>query len=213
MPTPSDPAFWNVRFGDEAFAYGTAPNAFVAEAVPTHVAPGSTVLELAAGEGRNAVWMATRGYGVTALDFAAEGLAKTNALAAEHGVTVATVQADVTAWDPPQEWDAVVATFLHLPEAVRPAVYALARRALRPGGLFIAEWYRPEQVTGGYTSGGPRDVTMTVSSDEVLAHFGRDPRDNAGLLVLDTVEAVLDEGLYHQGLAALTRVVWKKPRA
>ncbi|MEL7362867.1 MAG: class I SAM-dependent methyltransferase, partial [Bacteroidota bacterium] len=83
MPTPSDPAFWNVRFGAEAFAYGTAPNAFVAEAVPTHVAPGSTVLELAAGEGRNAVWMATRGYDVTALDFAAEGLAKTNALAAE----------------------------------------------------------------------------------------------------------------------------------
>ena len=106
-----------------------------------------------------------------------------------------------------------MATFLHLPEAVRPAVYGLVRRALRPGGVFIGEWYRPEQVTKGYTSGGPRDVTMTVSSGEVLAHFGRDPRDNAGLLVLDSVEAVLDEGPYHQGLAALTRVVWKKPGA
>ncbi|MEL7169718.1 MAG: class I SAM-dependent methyltransferase, partial [Bacteroidota bacterium] len=146
MPTPSDPAFWNVRFGAKAFAYGTAPNAFVAEAVPTHVAPGSTVLELATGEGRNAVWMATQGYDVTALDFAAEGLTKTTALAADHGVAVETVQADVTAWDPPQEWDAVVATFLHLSEAVRPAVYGLVRRALRPGGVFIGEWYRPEQV-------------------------------------------------------------------
>ena len=125
---------------------------------------------------------------------------------------VETVQADVTTWDPPQQWDAVVATFLHLPKDIRPAVYGLMRRALRPGGVFIAEWYRPEQVAGGYTSGGPRDVTMTVSSSELQAHFGRDPRDNAGLLVLDTVEAMLDEGPYHQGLAALTRVVWRKPK-
>ncbi|MEM8599018.1 MAG: class I SAM-dependent methyltransferase [Bacteroidota bacterium] len=211
MPSPSDPAFWNARYGTEAFAYGTMPNAFVAEAVPTYVPAGSTVLELAAGEGRNAVWMAMQDYRVTALDFAAEGLVKTNALAAEHGVTVETVQADVTTWDPPYEWDAVVATFLHLAEDARPAVYGLIRRALRPGGVFIGEWYRPEQATGGYTSGGPRDVTMLVASSEVQAHLGRDPRDNAGLLVLDTVEAVLDEGPYHQGVAALTRVVWQKP--
>ncbi|MEM8559006.1 MAG: class I SAM-dependent methyltransferase, partial [Bacteroidota bacterium] len=148
---------------------------------------------------------------VTALDFAAEGLAKTNALAAEHGVAVETVQADVTAWDPPQQWDAVVATFLHLPEDLRPALYGLVRRALRPGGVFVAEWYRPEQRTGGYTSGGPPTVAMLVAPSELQAHFGRDPRDNAGLLVLDAVEAVLDEGAYHQGMAALTRVVWQKP--
>ncbi|MEM6785116.1 MAG: class I SAM-dependent methyltransferase [Bacteroidota bacterium] len=211
MPSPFDPAFWNARYGAEAFAYGTMPNAFIAEAIPAHVAPGATVLELAAGEGRNAVWMATQGYQVTALDFAAEGLTKTNTLAAEQGVTVETVQADVTAWDPPQQWDAVVATFLHLAEDVRPAVYGLVRRALRPGGVFVGEWYRPEQATDGYTSGGPRDVTMLVASSELQAHFGRDPRDNTGLLVLDAVEAVLDEGPFHQGVAALTRVVWQKP--
>ncbi|MEM9997519.1 MAG: class I SAM-dependent methyltransferase, partial [Bacteroidota bacterium] len=175
MPSPSTPAFWNVRFGAEAFAYGTAPNAFIAEAVPAHVAPGSTVLELATGEGRNAVWMATQGYRVTALDFAAEGLAKTHALAADHGVTVETVQADVTAWDPPQQWDAVVATFLHLPEDLRPALYGLVRRALRPGGVFIAEWYHPQQVTGSYESGGPKAVRMTVPPSELLTYFGRDP--------------------------------------
>ncbi|MEM9999108.1 MAG: class I SAM-dependent methyltransferase, partial [Bacteroidota bacterium] len=83
--------------------------------------------------------------------------------------------------------------------------------ALRPGGVFIAEWYHPQQVTGSYESGGPKAVRMTVPPSELLTYFGRDPRDREGILALDTVKAMLDEGPYHQGMAALTRVVWQKP--
>lgn len=203
MPKPPD--FWDNRFADEAYIYGEAPNTFVASAADTWLPEAASVLTLGAGEGRNAVHLARQGHSVTALDYSAEGLRKTERLAAEAGVSVETIQADVRTWTPERSWAAVVVTFLHLPPDERPPLYRLIRRCLQPGGRLVAEWFRPEQRTEGYTSGGPPDPDMMVTADELRAHF-----DPAGIEHLDADEPVLEEGM-HQGPAATVRFVWQHP--
>ena len=76
--------FWERRYAEPAYAYGTEPNGFLVE-VAGRMPPGP-VLCLAEGEGRNAVWLAGRGHAVTAVDASAAGLAKAEALARARGV-------------------------------------------------------------------------------------------------------------------------------
>ncbi len=196
--------FWNDRFRSDTYVYGTAPNQFV-RAQASRWPKGASVLELGAGEGRNAIFLAEQGLDVTALDYAEEGLHKLNQLAEARGVSVNTTQADVMAWTPDRRWDGVVNTFLHLPPAERPALYQAMQAALRPGGVLVAEWFRPEQITDGYDSGGPPAVDMMVTADELRTHFPEE-----GMQVLRAVETTLDEGPYHRGPAAVVRLVWQR---
>jgi hypothetical protein len=70
----------------------------------------------------------------------------------------------------------------------------------------VAEWFRPEQRTEGYTSGGPPDPETMVTTDELREHFAA-----AGIERLDANEPVLKEGM-HQGPAATVRFVWRRPQ-
>ena len=203
MPKPAE--FWNDRFAKDEFVYGETPNQFVASAADTWLPRTADVLALGAGEGRNAVHLARQGHPVTALDYSSEGLRKTQRLAEAAGVTVDTILADVRTWTPDRTWDAVVTTFLHLPPEDRPALYRRIQQCLRPGGVLVAEWFRPEQRTDGYTSGGPPDPAMMVTAKELREHFAP-----AGIEQLDADEPVLKEGM-HQGPAATVRFVWRKP--
>ena len=198
-------AFWNDRFANEEYVYGEAPNCFVASAARTWLPHPEEVLLLGAGEGRNAVHLAREGHTVTAVDYAAEGLRKTERLAREAEVDVERIQADVREWEPVRMWDAVVVTFLHLPADERPGLYRLVQRCVRPGGRLLAEWFRPEQRTDGYTSGGPPDPAMMVTADELREHFAA-----AGIEHLEAAEPTLSEGM-HQGPAATVRLVWRRP--
>lgn len=203
MPKSAD--FWNDRYSRDDYVYGVRPNAFVESAAGSWLADGMEVLALGAGEGRNAVFLARQGHDVTALDYSTEGLRKTRRLAEKAGVSLETVQADVREWHPDRTWDAVVVTFLHLPPVDRVDLYALLRRCLRPGGVLVAEWFRPEQRTEGYTSGGPPDVEMMVTAEELREHFGAE-----GIEHLEVAEPMLDEGM-HEGPGATVRLVWRRP--
>jgi SAM-dependent methyltransferase len=202
---PKSAAFWNDRFAGDTYVYGEAPNAFVRSAAEEWLPDGQDVLALGAGEGRNAVFLAQKGHAVTALDYADEGLRKTQRLATEAGAEIDTIQADVREWSPDREWDAVIVTFLHLPPEERPPLYALIQECLRPGGLLVAEWFRPEQRTEGYASGGPPDPAMMVTGHELREHFGED-----GIEHLEVAEPMLEEGM-HQGPAATVRFAWRSP--
>lgn len=198
-------SFWDDRFSDEQYVYGIQPNSFVREAVDNWLPASQEVLALGAGEGRNTVYLARQGHTVTAVDYSAKGLRKTRRLAEEEGVHLDTIQADVRDWAPDRQWDAVVVTFLHLPASERGRLYRLIQRLLHPDGVLVAEWFRPEQRTEGYTSGGPPDPDMMVTREELREHFLHD-----GIESLEVAEPVLEEGM-HRGPAATVRFVWRRP--
>lgn len=198
--------FWNERYDDEAYIYGTAPNTFLAETADAHFpGPPATVYDLGAGEGRTSAFLATRGYDVTAVDASRVGLRKAHTLAATHSVQIEAQEADITTWTPAEEKDAVVCSFLHFAPADRPRLYRMMQAAVRPGGIVAAEWFRPEQRTKNRRSGGPPDIDLMVTADELRQHFPED-----GIVLLEDASPVLSEGEHHNGPAETVRLVWRK---
>lgn len=137
-----DARYWDARFAESGYAYGTEPNDFLREVLsrlpdqPT----GGDALSLCEGEGRNAVFLARRGFRVTAVDFSGVGLAKAREFAARQGVSIETVQADLAQFElGANRWDLIVAVFAQPPAAVRRRLYAAASHALRANGRFILE--------------------------------------------------------------------------
>lgn len=199
---------WDDRFAGDDFAYGTEPNEFLVEAVPFLPTCGDRpgrVVSLGEGEGRNAVFLASRGFAVTAIDGSAVGLAKAGRLAEQRGATVELVHADLRDATFPEGVDAFVSIFCHLPPDDRRAVHGRAWRALRPGGVFVIVAYRPEQIALG--TGGPKDPKMLVSLGDV-----RDDLAGAEMLLGGEVERDVVEGRLHTGRAAITQVVFRKSR-
>ncbi len=195
---------WDQRYSAPGLVYGEQPNRFVRE--QAWRLAGKRVIELGAGEGRNAVFLARQGLDVTAVDFSEVGIRKALELAERNETALRTILADVTAWHPDATWGGVVVTFLHLPPTHRPTLYRLIHRLLEPGGILVAEWFRPEQRLLGYTSGGPPTPDLMVSLDELAGWF-----EAAGLLMAEETITDLDEGNLHKGEAAVVRLVWRKP--
>lgn len=199
-----DPAFWNDRYSGSDFFYGTSPNDFVAECAP--FLPPGPVLCLAEGEGRNAVFLASRGHAVTALDQSAVGLAKARRLASTRGVALTTLVADLADFAiAPGAWSGVVATFVHLPLPLRREVHRRVAAGLRPGGVFVLEAYTPAQVK--HRTGGP------VNQPELLMKLAdlRDELPGLDLLVARELERIVSEGTAHHGLSAVVQVAARKP--
>ena len=191
--------FWDQAFDTPHYKYGTEPNAFLrANAHRLH--PGSTVLVPGDGEGRNGVWLARQGHAVLSVDSSAVGLRKAHALAAEQGVQLRTLEADLAAWTPaPASADAVVLTYVHLPAALRSAVHRNLARALRPGGLLLLEAFHPQQLQ--FQSGGPKDAALLYTLEQLRSDFD-------GLLhevLAEECTVELDEGPGHHGTAYVVR--------
>ena len=191
--------FWDQAFDTLHYKYGTEPNAFLrAQAHRLHA--GSSVLVPGDGEGRNGVWLARQGHAVLSVDSSAVGLRKARALAAEQGVPLRTLQADLAAWTPaPASADAVVLTYVHLPAALRSTVHRNLARALRPGGWLLLEAFHPQQLQ--HQSGGPKDAAMLYTLDQLHTDFG-------GLLhevLAQECTVPLDEGRGHYGMAHVVR--------
>ena len=198
-------SFWDQNFSAPGYKYGTAPNAFLAEQAQ-RIKPGGEVLVPGDGEGRNSVWLAQQGFTVTAMDASAVGLEKARALAAERRVALQTVQGDLVEWAPEAgRFDAVVLTYVHLPEAIRRAAHRRLAAGLRPGGWLILECFHPGQLPR--SSGGPKDPGMLYTPDML-------GKDFEGLLTTDMAwdgETVLSEGPGHQGLAHVIRWIGRMP--
>ena len=194
-------ATWEERFAGEGFLFGTAPNEFLArEAV--RLAPGSRVLSVADGEGRNSTYLAGLGHDVHAVEATANALAKARALAAERGVDVAFEQADLEDWAwPVGAYDAVVAIFIQFTDPVgRARMFAQMAAALKPGGLLLLEGYGPGQLA--YGTGGPKVLDHLYTVDELATAF-----PGFEVLLLEAYDRELDEGPRHQGMSALVDLV------
>ena len=198
--------FWDARYADAGFAYGEAPNDFLVEVEP-ELPRNARVLCLAEGEGRNAVFLASRGHVVTAVDLSRVGLEKASALATRRGVSITTIVADLASFViEPSAWDAIVAIWMHLPRSLRERVYADAARGLRPGGAIVIEAYRPEQLSFG--TGGPREEAMLVRPDDLRGELGA-----LSLVRFEAIERDVHEGTFHEGRSAVVRVLARRPAA
>lgn len=163
-----DSTQWDERYSTSELIWTGRANQFV-EAHLADLTPG-TAIDLAAGEGRNAVWLAQRGWAVTAVDFSQVGLDKASALAAEHDVAVEVVCADATTWAPAATVDLVVLSYLQLPAAGRQTVLENSAGWLNPGGTLFVIAHDQSNVAAGY--GGPPSVEVCYSVDETVDALG-----------------------------------------
>lgn len=200
------PEFWNQRYGEDGFAYGTAPNAFLVEQAALFK-PGMRVLAVGDGEGRNGVWAAAQGCEVLSVDASEVGLSKARALAEKSGLSIETACVDLNAWDwPVAAFDAVVVIFVHFPPAQRPGLHRAILNALKPGGRVVMEAFTPAQF--GRDSGGPRVAEMLYTPEQMRSDFAE-----AQIDMLEEHEVVLEEGPYHSGPAAVLRLVARRQDA
>ena len=135
---------WNDRYASADYVFGESPNEFV-RATASHLAAGQSVLCVADGEGRNSVWLAERGLQVTAFDFAPNAVDKARRLAKQRNVSVDFYVADIETWRfEPAHYDAIVAIFIQfLGPKARANVFSRLQSAVKAGGLFLLEGYRP----------------------------------------------------------------------
>ncbi|NND75460.1 MAG: class I SAM-dependent methyltransferase [Ilumatobacter sp.] len=155
---------WNQRYAGSDYVWTVTANQFVEQHL-CDLAPG-TAIDLGAGEGRNAVWLAQRGWDVTAVDFSDVGLAKAKRLATEHHVHVEVVCADATTYEPEEPVDLVVLAYLQIDATGRRTVLERAATWLRPGGTVFVIAHDRSNVTDGY--GGPPAAAVCYSVGETV---------------------------------------------
>ena len=196
--------FWEQRYSEQDFAYGTEPNAFLASCADRIPFP-CKALAIADGEGRNGVWLAQHGCEVSSVDYSQAGVKKSQALAAELGVSINAICADLNDWSwPVNEYDLAISIFAHFPPDMRKTVHKKLIDALKPGGTLILEAYHPTQLE--YKTGGPQVAEMMYDVATLKADFAGNE-----ILQLEDLVAEVSEGKYHFGQGAVTRLVLKKP--
>lgn len=165
---------WDARYAGTDLVWSSAPNVFVEAELSGH--PPGRALDLACGEGRNSLWLAARGWRVTAVDFSRVAIDKArtleSAVSVEHPVEW--VCADVLTWsgldrldDQAGGWDVVLAAYLQLPADQRTSVVRRAFRALAPGGELL--WVAHDSTNLLEGTGGPQDPAVLMTAEDVLA--------------------------------------------
>jgi SAM-dependent methyltransferase len=190
---------WNERYGKPEYAFGTKPNDFLVS-VASQI-PQGRILCLGEGEGRNAVYLASLGYEVVAVDQSEVGLAKAEKLAAQQGVQIQTIVADLAELIiEPNTWQGVVSIFCHLPSALWRQVHSAAIVGLTSGGMLVLELYTPRQLE--FKTGGPNNVDMLVSLETVKSKL-----TELHWKIAREVDREVLEGAYHTGLAAVVQIL------
>ena len=165
---------WDRRYEGAELVWTAEPNRFVVDEL-RDLAPGRA-LDVGAGEGRNAVWLATRGWQVTAVDFSAVGLDKGRRLAGARGVAIDWVRADVRHYQPePGSFQLVLVAYLQLRAAELDGVLRTAGTALAPGGVLLVVGHDVANLAEGV--GGPPDPEVLYTTESIM-------RSLSGLTVL-----------------------------
>jgi SAM-dependent methyltransferase len=193
---------WNQRYRSETYVYGKEPNDFLLE-FADNIPPGK-VLCLAEGEGRNAVYLASLGHRVVAVDSSSVGLEKAALLAKEKSVSIECVTVDLAEFDIKKEtWDGIISIFCHLPKGLRQKIHNNVVDGLRPGGVFVLEAYTPHQLE--FNTGGPKDVNLLYELESLVHELD-------GLVFIHAVETVREiyEGQLHFGKGSVVQIYAKK---
>jgi SAM-dependent methyltransferase len=179
---PSRQQLWDERHAARDPIESPGPDPTLA-AIVGGLAPGRA-LDLATGDGRNAIWLAAHGWTVTAVDFSSVALERARCAAASAGVEVDWVLADLHEWRAvPHSFDLVAVMFLHLPSGERRPVYAAAADAVAHEGRILVVGHDRSNLTDGV--GGPQDPAVLFTAQEIAAELAGFTIETAELVERD----------------------------
>lgn len=195
--------FWNERYAEKEFIYGTEPNKFLR--VELENLPVGRIILPCDGEGRNAVFAAKLGWEVDAFDYSTSAKEKAFALAKQEGVSPHYEIADIHEKEfKENSADVVALIYAHFPAELRKIAHQKAIKWLKPGGRLILEAFNPKQLNN--ESGGPKNAEMLYTEDILREDFKDLKIEN-----LEDLETNLSEGKYHDGKADIIRLLATKP--
>ena len=175
MDPAMDSASWDRRYGGRELVWTANPNRFLV-AETRDLAPGRAI-DLGCGEGRNAIWLAERGWQMVGVDFSEVGLQKARELADARSVSVEWVAADLLEYRPePRAFDLVLVFYLQVPAGERQPILRAAVDAVAPGGTFLLVAHDSTNLQHGY--GGPQTPAVLYTAHDVV-----DDLDGAGLQI------------------------------
>jgi len=194
--------FWNERYGKQEYIYGKTPNVFFEKQLQK-LKPGKLLLPCE-GEGRNAVFAASKGWTVRAFDTSEAGKIKAMKLASENNVDIDYLIDDATTVKYPQSSFEVIAfIYAHFPTNIRKQIHQKAIEWLKPGGKIILEAFNPKQLQNN--SGGPKELAMLYTEEMLRNDF-----ENLDIELLETKTIELNEGEHHKGKADIIQFVGTK---
>lgn len=166
---------WDQRYRESGLLWTAGPNQWVEQ--HTTDFPAGRALDLASGEGRNALWLAERGWQVTAVDFSTAGVDKARELAEDRRGTAADrvhwVVADILSYTPEAQYELVLVIYLHLPADQRRSALQNAASALAPGGTLLVVGHHSDNLAHGV--GGPPDAAVLYDQHDVLTDLASWP--------------------------------------
>lgn len=201
-----DATTWDERYEDEELVWSVGPNRFLVEEVAGLTA--GRALDVAAGEGRNAIWLAEQGWRVTAVDFSRVGIDKGRRIAGQRRVEVDWLVEDVTDWTPEEQaFDLVIVFYLQLSAPDRRAAHSRAGRAVAPSGTLLIVGHDRDNLTRGV--GGPPDPALLLTAAETTADL-----EGTGLQIerAGQVRRPVDTGPEEPGVAIDCLVRARRPR-
>jgi hypothetical protein len=193
--------FWNARYEVNNTVYGWEPNRFFKQFIDNQK-PGSILLP-AEGEGRNAIYAASKGWQVDAFDFSEIARAKALRLATLKGLHINYNTMSIEDFKADKLYDAIGLIFVHLPGELRRLFHLQVNKSLKPGGYMILEAFAKEQLQ--FESGGPRDVAMLYDAPSICNDF-----QFLHLLSCGQKEVILEEGEFHKGKAAVLQMIGQR---
>jgi SAM-dependent methyltransferase len=159
---------WDARYASVENLWAVKPNRFLVREA-AELEPGRA-LDLACGEGQNAIWLASLGWDVVGVDYSEVATAKARARAVRDGVEAEFICADLVGYAPdPQAYDLVLVLYLHIPAEQRRAVLERAAAAIARGGTFVFVGHDLTNLTDGV--GGPSDPQLLCTPEEIAAEL------------------------------------------
>ena len=195
--------FWDERYSGEEFIYGTEPNQFFKEQINKILKPGKLILP-GEGEGRNAVYAARAGWQVDAIDQSKIAKQKALMLTQKYAVQINYKVIDLNNFSPEKNnYNAAAVIFVHLHPIERVELHKKLIGSLTKGGILILELFSKNQL--GKESGGPQDISMLSSVEEIQSDF-----QNIKTILIEERNLYINEGSKHSGEASVIRFVGKK---
>lgn len=172
-----DASGWDERYAATDLVWSATPNMFVVEEITRLVAankdvPRGRAVDVAGGEGRNAIWLAEQGWDVELVEFSAVALQKARQIAAKRGVTLTTTFADVTTETALQPADLVLVCYLQLEKPLLQRALRRAAQLVKPGGMLLVVAHERDNLENGY--GGPQNPDHLPTVQDVVDAIGRE---------------------------------------